>query len=89
MGFARIVTKIRETEGNSLYVRVSIWRASYSDALKLDFGSFRLKGDLSFLSSAICAVVDELSVDPNFDLIAFALDAHLVPFSERLFGVIC
>ncbi len=33
-------------------------------------------------------MVDEVTIDPNFDFFVGAFDDHFVPFAERFFGVV-
>lgn len=55
---------------------------------EFDFGAFRLQGDAAFTGSSICAVVDEGSVDPDFDSVIQGFNDHGVPFADRFFGAV-
>lgn len=61
---------------------------SQHEALELDFDSFRLQGDLAFRSGAVGPVIDHVAVDPDLEVVAQALDDHLVPFPDRLFAAV-
>ena len=50
--------------------------------------SFGLDRDLALVDGAVATGVDEVAVDPDRDAVSEALDHHLVPLAERVFGVV-
>ena len=48
-------------------------------------GAFGLDGDLTFGCGAVGAVIDEIAVNPDLDLVIETFDDHRIPLARGLF----